>query len=801
MAIHDQEALNERAKNLGTLNGMQLVLVGLNPAANPVEARLEVRFFNSNGLASIMTDFAANPAVAKQIFPIKGGRRVLAGSLGGQVRVISIAQLSATVLELTVKPIGDYSVYALIIERINFDPVFSQIRFKFRPGCFNADCSPDWPPPRKAPDDPTIDYLSKDYNSFRHTMIAAMMQRVPGWRPTSEADLDQVLLELFSVAADELSDYQDRVMNEAYLSHARKRVSLARHARLMDYHIHQGNQANSTLALEIPSPQQGTLPAELTVWTGTQGTSQQEESAVFLSKEARLLNSLLNRMGLYTWSDSMPALEAGATTADLKLTAAGQAATVTVTNLINNGTIKQLLIQEWLNPSTGRAAGRNPQKRQLLTLIPNATSQQDPLTGDDWFVRVSWRERDKLKFNYCFTVQCPTGKVEDVSLFHGNLVPVFHGRARQATFKEPGAVLAPANEFHFERDAWGAICYLPAEPLAYEETQPGGEQPTKSTLQVTVQTSAGSDPWLEVISLIHSTDSDGHFMVETDEKARCLIRFGNGVNGKELPENAQVQCKYQVGFGLDGNVGADTLTNFDPTLSPLLTGATCWNPFDLTNGRAPEPPELIIRRVPEAYRYRQLRAITLQDYVNRAHELPAVPRAAAAYAWTGSWRTVRIAIDPAGPAVFDDSLREQLEAHLNTVRLIGEDLELRPPIFVPVEIHVSLCVAPDYWPQDVRFLIEQEFSDGFTAEGEPAFFHPDRWTFGQPLYVSQIEGALQRIQGVEHVISVVMKRWNDPTAANLNIVEVRPNEIIQVLNDPDHMEDGFIDVALEGGRQ
>ena len=52
--------------------------------------------------------------------------------------------------------------------------------------------------------------------------------------PTSEADLDLVLIELILAAADELSDYQDRVMNEAYLSTARKRASLRRHARLLE---------------------------------------------------------------------------------------------------------------------------------------------------------------------------------------------------------------------------------------------------------------------------------------------------------------------------------------------------------------------------------------------------------------------------------------------------------------------------------------------------------------------------------------------------------------------------------------
>ena len=170
--------------------------------------------------------------------------------------------------------------------------------------------------------------------------------------------------------------------------------------------------------------------------------------------------------------------------------------------------------------------------------------------------------------------------------------------------------------------------------------------PPQSTLVVQVlPPGGGAETWDEEISFIHADDSEEFgsvFVVETDELRRSLIRFGNGVNGRQLPPGAVVQCSYQVGAGLDGNVGADTLTHFDPTFHPLVTGATIRNPLDVTNGRAPEPREEIIRRVPEAYRARQLRAVTLADYVKRAEELPEVSRAAARYAWTGSWRTVQV---------------------------------------------------------------------------------------------------------------------------------------------------------------
>jgi hypothetical protein len=800
MAIRNQEALNQRSRNLGVFNGIRMVLVRLNPPVNPTEAKLTLFFFNNNEIANILAA-TGTPAAARSTFPISGGRRILSGPLAGQVQTVAVIGNAAdNFMELTVQPVGDYSVYTLQLDHPNIDPLFSSIRFKFRPGCFNADCSPDWTPALPAPDNPAIDYLNKDFDSFRHTLIAAMMERIPGWRATSEADLDQVLIDLFSAAADELSDFQDRTVQEGYIGAARRRVSLARHARLMDYNIHQGNQASTVIAIELAPGQQGLLaPGSVTVRSGV--TDESPTAQTFLSRDLQNVHVLLNRMGLYTWSDALPSLEKGATTADLKLSIAGQPSADAVTALIRSGKITRLLIQEWLNPSTGRTSDRNPKKRQLLRLIPGnpgATTMQDPITTE-FFVRVNWQPEDALLFNYCFTVQC-TPKVENVSQFHGNLLEVFHGELHNVEFDDPVVPILP-GAFPYEPDEnHGTLCRLPPELLAYQDTPVGGEVPPQSTLVVNVQTTSGTEQWEEKSDLIHSDDSSKHFVVETDELGHSVIRFGNGTNGELLPDLARVLTRYQTGFGPDGNVGADSISRI-VAAPPLLSQATCWNPFDLSNGRAPESVDSIIRRAPEMFRFRQLRAVTLADYVRRAEELPQVSRASAAYSWTGSWRTVRIAIDPKGGVPLDDPRRRQLAAYLDAVRLIGEDLEIRPPLFVPLEIHVALCVAPDYWPQDLRFVIEQEFSTGFTPDGRMAFFHPDAWTFGQALYVSQICGRLEAIPGVEHILKISLKRWNDPSPGNAEVVPVRPNEIILVNSDPDHMEEGFIDFDLRGGRQ
>src|SRR3990172_4755172 len=241
------------------VNGMRLVLTEVLADGGVPFAWLDLLFWNTLHVEELAAAF--NKANTAPVFRVRGGNRIVGGSACGQVHVAAVKTTpDPKRLLLTVEPIGDYSTYTLELMRspLEIDPFFASLPFKFRPGCFGNDCTPA--PVRSAiVRGPAIDYLAKDYDSLRHTLMVAMAERVPGWASTSEADHDQVLIDLLAAAADELSDYQDRVANEAYLATARKRVSLARHARLMDHHIHEGNQASTWLALSFAANADGTL--------------------------------------------------------------------------------------------------------------------------------------------------------------------------------------------------------------------------------------------------------------------------------------------------------------------------------------------------------------------------------------------------------------------------------------------------------------------------------------------------------------------------------------------------------------
>lgn len=850
-AIKFPDFVDDRADALEPrgLNGLKLALVSLPPGLNPDHADIELSFFNSLHVAAILADIGGDPVRARQVFRIRGGSRIVAGSATGQVKVTAVTGIDTTRLRLTVEPVGDYSTYTIEVvwNASLIDPFFSSIGFKFRPGCFTNDCAPALPGRPPAPN-VTIDYLAKDYDSFRHTLMVAMAERVPGWSSTSEADHDQVLIDLLAAAADEMSDYQDRVMAEAYLATTRTRVSLARHARLVDYHLHEGNQASTWVAVDIVA---GQAPftfdtQELVVWTGA--NPPETDAIFFVSRQRRLdppkrqrLDPLLNRLRLHTWRNAQPALAAGSTSADIAPSGGlvTQADADALRDLVRNGWWREMLIAEVLNPLTGGVAGRRRSKRQLLRLLPGddltrgaAESIFDPVTST-WIVRVHWHPEDALRFDYSFTTFCPgppPTTVENVSVFYGNLVMVHEGRPMEAHFHEPGALLptetATVKHRHFTRlNRFGngrdwVLAVLPDEgPLAYLPPRAGavtGEEPARSTMWLQVEPpGAARETWTEVESLVHSDDStkDGaNFMVETDERQRSVLRFGNGTNGRLLSAGARAHAEYQIGGGHAGNIGADQLVNVG-RLTGSLFGAVvaATNPFDVTDGRDPESAERIRRNAPEAFRARQLRAVTLADYVTRAEEVSGVSRAVARYAWTGSWRTVRIAIDPSGFTALGDALSDALwdelhpriATHLEAVRLIGEDIELRPPRYVPLEIHVVVCAGEAYWREDVRFVLEQEFSDEWTSDGRRGFFHPDEFTFGQDLHRSAIEGRIHRVAGVEHVVSITMKRFSapQPGVPGAEVLELDFDEVVLLANDPDHLERGLIRFEVQGGRR
>ena len=88
-------------------------------------------------------------------------------------------------------------------------------------------------------------------SAFASSFWIVLLVLSPDWVERNPADLGIMLVELLAYLGDHLSYYQDAIATEAYLGTARQRVSVRRHARLLDYAMHDGCNARVWVQVRI----------------------------------------------------------------------------------------------------------------------------------------------------------------------------------------------------------------------------------------------------------------------------------------------------------------------------------------------------------------------------------------------------------------------------------------------------------------------------------------------------------------------------------------------------------------------
>ncbi|MFO0729688.1 MAG: hypothetical protein U0231_12900 [Nitrospiraceae bacterium] len=133
--------------------------------------------------------------------------------------------------------------------------------------------------------------------------------------------------------------------------------------------------------------------------------------------------------------------------------------------------------------------------------------------------------------------------------------------------------------------------------------------------------------------------------------------------------------------------------------------------------------------------------------------------------------------------------------------MAGYDLEINDPVPVPLDILLKVCVKAGYFRSDVKQTLLTIFSRYDLPGGGRAFFHPDNFTFGQPVYLSTIYQTALKVAGVASVEAMRFQRWSKLPNKELQNGRLVPAslEIIRLDNDPNFPENGRIDFEMHGG--
>jgi len=382
-----------------------------------------------------------------------GNVRIVGGERIRDVRVVSAtigAGSNADVLTVEVNRPGDFSMYTLRLvsdddERRppeGLDRLLSAVDFSFKVNCPSEfDCQQDEVCPPEALVEPALDYQAKDFASFRALMLDRLSVLVPDWTERNPADLGVALVEVLAYVGDYLSYQQDAVATEAYLGTARRRVSVRRHARLVDYFMHDGCNARVWVQIAVDADDVD-VPAGLQLLTRSLGDGSPVESAllaapgqpsaapqVFEVMQPTRLYSARNEIRFHTWGEEGCCLPKGATRAALRDPGRGLA------NLLPGDV---LIFEEVRGPLSGQPEDADRTHRHAVRLI-DVEHVDDPLEHDPIspertlvVVEVTWHAEDALPFPLCIgEVDDPDrpGEQAPISVARGNLVLADHGRS------------------------------------------------------------------------------------------------------------------------------------------------------------------------------------------------------------------------------------------------------------------------------------------------------------------------------------------------------------------------------------
>lgn len=812
------------------LNGIDYIEVGEDPRT------LCVHFIHP-----LTSTLASEAGLNTNNVQIIGGQRL------AQISVESLTQFDRQ-LTVRVNQRGDFSTYRLKLVRspadqtnppIGIDPQLAQVNFSFWASASNVASGHAQPASELPPPPPVIDYLAKDYGSFRQLMLDRLAVTLPKWQERNPADVGLLLIELMAYRGDQLSYFQDAVATEAYLGTARKRISVRRHARLLDYAMHDGCNARAWVTFQVaqpvvlPGPRNGSengteenyggsvlltkvpmTPLSVLRSEDELLTALSSGAQVFETMHTARLHPALNKLHFYTWGNEHCVLPAGTTQA----------------TFIDTGGCLQPLLQpqqvlilaQQISPLTGLKADADLGDRhpvRLTKVVPTedplfpeiGADPNDPNAPSQRLITVYWDADDALPFALTLSTQIQGNPTSDISIAWGNCILADHGRTLSA---ENLSYLDPESTRPYRpRLQFGP---LSQQGHVFNETgrqwQPFDPQGSaKAALEweirdarpsITLQAKgAQAMRWQPQRDLLKSGPFALDFVPETEEDGAVYLRFGNDVLGRRPAK--QLQAFYRIGNGRAGNVGALSIAHVylpeDTNRStPAITAVT--NPLAAAGGIDPEPIEDVKLYAPQAFRTPQ-RAVTTEDYAMFARQYPGVQQALAARRWTGSWYTLFITVDRENGLPVDAAFEADLLDFLEPMRLAGHDLKIENPQFVPLDIALRVTIEADYFADEVQAVLARVFSNGALSSGELGFFHPDRFTFGQPVYLSQIVARAVEVTGVQSVQATRFQRWERAAQQELASGQIVLDrlEIARLNNDPSALEQGRLVFEMEGG--
>lgn len=640
------------------------------------------------------------------------------------------------------------------------------------------------------PVNPNIDYTARDFDALRTLILTAVTRRVGTTITPLTVDEVVALIEEMAYLGDALSYYEDAIATEAYLSTARRRISVARHAALLNYYIGQGCSARTWIRVQPAegSAESFVLPAGTKLLTALTATGSRVDSR-------QLPQALSAQPLVFETVAPVTVAPASQTLLELdpvthpgkRLTAGATSATVLAPRAeVEPG---ELVLLTGVSDSVSLVTARD--------VTGTVMRVQDVTPAGSGRVTLTWSADDAPDAQ-----GLPAGD-GGMYLLRGNLVIADHGSTqpwRRLPAPAAGLTYWPLLPAAGTTVALQPEVYVPGPaasvsppgggagyPTAAAQLAAAGSQPTPAVRVCEI--GAELREWTVRPSLLDSGPLALDFVVEAEQDGTARLRFGDNANGMQPGVAAELRVCQRVGGGEGGNIAAGSLRHVC-TDNPRVAGIV--QPVDARGGADPESLDSARQHAPEQFRLNQ-RAVVMSDYEQLAVSLSSgkVAAAAAGLAGDGAAPIVTVHIDTGSWPGADAGLLEDVYAALRQRQPLGVDLRVLNAVPCPADIELEVTLDSG----TAVAVAGQQIDSAIQA----SFLAPGTFTFGVSLYRSAVVALVAAVPGVADV-TCLRFAFTGEGHRRREVLRPARGQILRLDNDPRSPGDGQLIYRLKGVR-
>lgn len=643
---------------------------------------------------------------------------------------------------------------------------------------------------------PVTDYLNRDARGLLSVMLSRAAIAMPEWSTTNPADFTTMLMEMLAGELDHIAYRQEEAVANGYIGSATLQRALHDHARLVDHHPDAGLSATSMLRFAIDANASDRLGLTARFSAGETLTIPKDTlvvnpdfddvSLIFATEEDLVYDPSFDTLSLHPDEPVAPG--------DLSALLAGD--------------LGQELVGRWLTiqDTESNAVQALPHTVRIISIEETTDA-----------TRIFWDPRRPAPDYYMPTTTAMTANV--VPACHGVPITPLKNNSPFVYTEQHDPLLAWREllclDIPAERTGRLHEVALPMQPVS--RIAVGWPFPNESarTGDADITAEFNNTTLRLVDDLSDETDAAPVMALRPMKNAQQGLVLANTENSGTL------KVALRIGLGAIGNVGAGALTRilvFGPgdTLNTILPGQadrlqilresiSVINEFPAVGGRDADHAETVRAHAPLSLR-RAMSAVAPDDYERLLSAIDEVASVHAVAIDAGLRRVIRVtallrdedelARSDLGELRESERLRRWAKARrkLADIRLMGFDIELGPPEFVPLDI--DLVADIESWAQTDN--VRQKIEDAL--KGADGLFDPDVSGLGGDVLPDHIVRCALAVEGVKAVRLLRLRRLapNAIDYAKAARMPVAANEVA-VLNPPYGAQVGVLTVETCGG--